>query len=529
MPTTPKLAIPYPSLPDPADVPQDTGELATRIDDLAGTANGIATLGSDGKVPTGQLPPAPGAIDPAILDAKGDLIAASAADTPARVPVGLAGQVLIVDLTAPAGVKWATPAGIPATLLDAKGDLIAATGNDVAARLPVGVDGQILVVDSSQPMGVKWGTPAASSGIPAGIVDAKGDLIGASANDTPARVPVGSDGQVLLADSTQPLGLKWGPVPAGLPPTTGNEGKWLKVVGGAAVWADQFDVPLSTVTAKGDLIVGTASGVVAPLAVGADGKWLGAVNGTPTWLQVVGKGADISAGSANTDVAWVASATFSEAWRTITTGTGSIRSIGAPVGGTGVVLRLRNGSGNPVTLLHQAAGGTGAMLFLVRGVNYAMPTGAVITLVYDGANWVESAVDDPSGTANELAYTEIVTDVNIAVAAESAAQTLINFGARTYDGTPIVIEFQAAGLVVGGGSTSYTLINLWDGSTDLGRFIYMQNTGAGTMRLPAYGSRKFAPSGSKTYSIRASAGNAAGTVLGAPPSLPAYGRIRKAA
>lgn len=47
------------------------------------------------------------------------------------------------------------------------------------------------------------------SGIPASTVDAKGDILVGTANDTVARKAVGNDGTTIMADSTQSDGLSW--------------------------------------------------------------------------------------------------------------------------------------------------------------------------------------------------------------------------------------------------------------------------------------------------------------------------------
>ena len=53
------------------------------------------------------------AIAKAIVDAKGDLIAATAADTPARLAVGTNGQALTVDSSTATGLAWATISSAP--------------------------------------------------------------------------------------------------------------------------------------------------------------------------------------------------------------------------------------------------------------------------------------------------------------------------------------------------------------------------------------------------------------------------------
>jgi len=45
--------------------------------------------------------------------------------------------------------------------------------------------------------------------IPESIVDAKGDLISATADNTPARLAVGNNGETLVADSSASTGLRW--------------------------------------------------------------------------------------------------------------------------------------------------------------------------------------------------------------------------------------------------------------------------------------------------------------------------------
>ncbi len=92
-----------------------------------------------------------------------------------------------------------------ATAIEALGDSIDGSLVDLKG----GTTGQVLSKTSGTDMDFTWVTTDDANAIQNSIVDAKGDLIAASAADTPARLAVGNNGETLVADSSTSTGLRY--------------------------------------------------------------------------------------------------------------------------------------------------------------------------------------------------------------------------------------------------------------------------------------------------------------------------------
>jgi hypothetical protein len=132
-----------------------------------GTTGTTAAAGNDTRIVN--------AVQQTLVDAKGDIVAASAADTFVRVPVGTNGHVLTADSAETAGVKWAAAGGGGGT--PAFGQLRVSSGDAVGSN----TSGSWVIVNN--------GTVDFSITLPA----AEGDLL-----EVAARFLMESGGGIVL-------------------------------------------------------------------------------------------------------------------------------------------------------------------------------------------------------------------------------------------------------------------------------------------------------------------------------------------
>jgi hypothetical protein len=91
-----------------------------------------------------------------------------------------------------------------------KGDILVATSSSVIAKVAIGNNNDVLIADSTQNAGLKWsvfGVNQGGTGINGGYT--KGDLIVATSSSVLAKLAIGTDGQFLTPSSVQAAGIKW--------------------------------------------------------------------------------------------------------------------------------------------------------------------------------------------------------------------------------------------------------------------------------------------------------------------------------
>jgi hypothetical protein len=178
------------------------------------------------------------------MNTTGDMIYGNPASTPVRLPIGAANQVLTVIGGVP---TWQNSAAGFANPMITGGQLITSGGGGTPVAIGPGAAGTLVYSNA--------GTPAFGQG----PLTAAGDLlIGAAggSGSTPARLPVGANGQVLT------------------------------VSGGSVLWANSAAGFANPMTTKGDIIYGQAGGAATRLPIGGANQVLTSVSGIPGWTAI---------------------------------------------------------------------------------------------------------------------------------------------------------------------------------------------------------------------------------------------------
>lgn len=176
---------------------QTAGDARYEQTSRRGQPSGYASLGSDGLVPTSQLPASSGGDAVSSVNGKTGVVTLTAADVGASTaghthsgvydPAGTASSLVTAHTSAgDPHPQYLTPAeagaayaavddsrivgAVQRSLVTAKGDLLAVTGAATVARLPAGTDGQVLTADASQTAGLKWAAPSGGGGSGGGPV-----------------------------------------------------------------------------------------------------------------------------------------------------------------------------------------------------------------------------------------------------------------------------------------------------------------------------------------------------------------------
>ena len=145
--------------------------------------------------------------------AVGDIVVGTGENTAEIISIGSEDDVLSIKSGV---VTWnALPDSAYKTIANdsvwsAKGDIAIASENDIALILPLGTQGEALIVDTTEPLGIKWANAQTGNSIALDLLwNAKGDLAVGTADDAASHLTSGTQGEILSVDISKITGLKW--------------------------------------------------------------------------------------------------------------------------------------------------------------------------------------------------------------------------------------------------------------------------------------------------------------------------------
>jgi hypothetical protein len=208
------------------------------------------------------------AIPCATITAVGDIVVGGAGATPTALPVGTDGQVLIANSTCATGLEWVTDtpgdvtsvtATSPVTVdnTDPQNPIVGIDAASTTQSGAVQLNDTVISTSTTEAATANAAKTAydkgvsactiAQAAVPCSSFLAKGNILGGTAAGTYSALTVGTNGQVLLANSACATGLEWG---------------------------NACYVPDACFTALGDLVVGTGIGTYSTLTSGTNGQVL---------------------------------------------------------------------------------------------------------------------------------------------------------------------------------------------------------------------------------------------------------------